>query len=341
MAIEVGIAGASGYVGAELMRLCASHPELDVVVAGSRSKAGSAVAGSYASLAAAYGGLEYARAEASELKGVDVCFLALPNGESQRIAPELSGSVGLLVDLAADFRLRDGDVYEHWYGAAHESPELLGSFVYGLPELFGDELAGARQIAAPGCYPTAASLAIAPFVRSGSVSIDGVVVDAASGLSGAGASLTESTHFAVADENFTAYGLGGHRHTPEIEQATGASVVFTPHLAPMTRGILATCYMRPAPGASLESTSAIELLGDFYGDAPFVVVSETSPSTKATLGSNTAHVTARVDRRTGWIVSICAIDNLVKGAAGQAIQCANVALGLAETTGLPLAGVYP
>jgi N-acetyl-gamma-glutamyl-phosphate reductase len=265
----------------------------------------------------------------------------LPHGESQHIAPELAGNVSVLVDLAADFRLQDPAVYAEWYGEEHTAPAMLGTFAYGLPELFRKDLEGARLIAAPGCYPTAASLAIAPFIRAGVVEPAGIVVDAASGVSGAGRSLTDATHFAQADENFTAYGLLTHRHTPEIEQATGANVIFTPHLAPMTRGILATCYMRPAQDAPLATGSAIQLLREAYEAEPFIVVGEEPPSTKATLGSNTAHLTARVDPRTGWVISLCAIDNLVKGAAGQAVQCANLALGLKETTGLASAGVYP
>lgn len=341
----MGVAGATGYAGAELLRLCAGHPELDVEVAVSSTRAGSAVGSIYASLAAAYPDLVLSGGEPgrliSSLSGLDVCFLALPHGESQYIVRELAGAVGVIIDLAADFRLVDADVYSSWYGSAHRAPELLGRFAYGLPELFRKELEGASLIAAPGCYPTAAALAIAPFVRTGSVEPQGIVVDAASGLSGAGSSLTEATHFAVADGDFSAYGLVSHRHTPEIEQAAEASVLFTPHLAPMTRGILATCYMRMTPGSGLDTEAALAILSNTYGAEPFIVTGERSPSTKATLGSNTAHLTARVDPRTGWVVSLCAIDNLVKGAAGQAIQCANLALGLPETTGLPLAGVYP
>ncbi len=339
--IQVGIAGATGYVGAELLRLSAGHPDLKVTVASSRSREGSPVGSVYASLAPAYPDLILGGAGPEELKGVDVCFLALPHGESQNVAGALSGSVGLLIDLAADFRLLDPALYEAWYGSPHTAPELLGSFAYGLPELFRPDLAGASRIAAPGCYPTAAALAITPFVRSGAVSPVGIVVDAASGLSGAGNSLTDATHFAVADGDFTAYGLLNHRHTPEIEQATGAQVLFTPHLAPMTRGILATCYMRPAPGSDMDTEGALGLLAEAYTGEPFVLVSDRSPSTKATHGSNSAHLTARVDERTGWVVALCAIDNLVKGAAGQAIQCANIVLGLPETTGLSQAGVYP
>ena len=337
--MHVGIAGASGYAGAELLRLCAGHTDFDVVLAGANTQAGQRVAALYPSLTAAYPKLEFSKVGADDLAGLDVVFLALPHGESQDLAPALVDRVGLLVDLSADFRLRDVDAYPRWYGHDHVAPELLGRFVYGLPELFRPELSGARLVAAPGCYPTAAALALAPFVRADRIETTGVVVDAASGVSGAGRKLSHTTHFNTADEDFTAYGLLNHRHTPEIEQASGAQVLFTPHLAPMNRGILATCYARPT--FELTTEGALGLLRDVYAGEAFVVVSETSPSTKATLGSNCAHLTARVDPRTGWVIVLCALDNLVKGAAGQAVQCANIALGLPESSGLSAVGVYP
>lgn len=337
--MRVAVVGASGYTGAELLRLCAAHPDFEVVVAGADTQAGQAVASLYPSLAAAYPTLTFDTVEAADLVGLDVVFLALPHGESQLLAPELVDRVGLLVDLSADFRLTDAADYPRWYGHEHKAPELLGRFVYGVPELFGEHLPGASLVAAPGCYPTAAALALAPLVRAGLVQSTDIVVDAASGVSGAGRKLAPGTHFNAADEDFSAYGLLTHRHTPEIEQAIGAQVVFTPHLAPMNRGILATCYARPAHG--LAEHEAIDALADAYAGRPFVVVSERSPSTKATLGSNAAHLTARVDDRTGWVVSLCAIDNLGKGASGQAVQCANLALGLPETAGLSALGVYP
>ena len=169
----------------------------------------------------------------------------------------------------------------------------------------------------------------------------GIVVDAASGVSGAGRGLKESLHFGTVDEDFAAYGLLTHRHTPEMEQILGAELLFTPHLAPMVRGILATCYSRPTAGRTLSSTAVMDALHEAYDDEPFVLVTDDPPSTKSTAGANAAHVTARVDARTGWVVTLCALDNLVKGASGQAIQCANAALGLPETTGLPIAGMFP
>src|SRR5580658_2367628 len=204
--MQVGIAGASGYAGAELLRLCAGHEDLDVVVAGADTQAGQAVAALYPSLAGAYPSLEFSKARLDELADLDVVFLALPHGEAQELAPGLVGRVELLVDLSADFRLRDAEAYTRWYGHAHVAPELLGRFAYGLPELFRSELVGSRLVAAPGCYPTAAALALAPLVRSGTVDPANVVVDAASGLSGAGRTLSHATHFATADGDFSVYG---------------------------------------------------------------------------------------------------------------------------------------
>lgn len=334
---RVGIIGGSGYTGAELLRLLAGHPDLELAWATGDTAAGTPVADVYPSLAGAYGGLTYRPYDLADAAGLDLVFLALPHGQSQRLVPELRGKVGHVVDLAADFRLPDAGLYPQWYGEAHEAPELLADFVYGLPELFRDPIRGAELVAVPGCYPTAASLALAPLVRAGLIERDGIVVDAASGVSGAGKG---KFAFCGTDEDFVAYGLLDHRHTPEIEQNLGgATVLFTPHLAPMNRGILATCYARPT--APVDTDEALACLAEAYAGEPFVVVSERSPSTKATLGSNSAHLTARADPRTGYIVALAAIDNLVKGASGQALQCANLALGFEETLGLTAVGVYP
>ncbi|MEA2703703.1 MAG: N-acetyl-gamma-glutamyl-phosphate reductase, partial [Actinomycetota bacterium] len=234
---------------------------------------------------------------------------------------------------------RDSAAYAHWYGDAHAAPALLHRFIYGLPERHRKDISTADAVAAPGCYPTAATLALAPLVDAGAIETTGVIVDAASGVSGAGRAPKPGTHYGTANEDFVAYGLLDHRHTPEIEQATGASVLFTPHLAPMTRGILATCYARPARPTSTDDL--LDLLRTAYAGEPFVVVGDKPPSTKATWGSNAAHLTARFDPRTGWVVVLAALDNLVKGASGQAVQCANLMLGLDEQAGLSRVGVYP
>ena len=343
---SVGIVGASGFTGAELLRLCAGHPDLDVRYATGDTQAGTRVADLYPSLAAAYGDRVFDKYDPDSCDGLDLVFLGLPHGASQEVVPELVGRVGAVVDLAADFRLADAALYPVWYGEDHAHPELLTGFVYGLPELFRDEIAGATRIAAPGCYPTTSILALAPLLRAGLVEPQGIVVDAASGVSGAGRGLKPATAFTAVDENLTAYGLLDHRHTPEIEQGlsrvAGAEVqvLFTPHLAPMNRGILATCYARPAADG-LTTAAVLDVLREAWDGEPFVVVTDDPPATKATLGANTVHVTARADARTGWVVAIAALDNLVKGASGQAVQCANLALGLPETAGLPTVAVWP
>jgi N-acetyl-gamma-glutamyl-phosphate reductase len=337
---NVGIIGASGYTGVELLRLCLLHPELQVVFATGDSQAGTPVADLYPSLAGGYPDLVFQPWSAELLDGVEVVFLGLPHGTSQEIVPELLGGVRVIVDLGADFRLTTSADYEQWYGAAHTRPELLDRFVYGLPELYRDQLRSADCIATPGCYPTAASLPMAPLVRAGLVTGDRIIVDAVSGVSGAGRPPKPTTTFCTVDEDVTAYGLLDHRHTPEMEMNIGAPVIFTPHLVPMNRGILATCYGQPS-SEDLRTVDVMDCLADFYRDEPFVVVSDRSPSTKATLGSNAAHLTARVDERTGTVIGIGAIDNLGKGAAGAAVQCANLALGLDETTGLATVGTYP
>ena len=334
--VSVGVAGASGYLGSELLRLCALHPRFEVRVATGESQAGVRAAELYPSLAATYGDLVFEAYDPARFDGLDVVFLALPHGHSQEVVPDLRKRVGHVVDLAADFRLKDASLYPTWYGDEHLHPELLAEFAYGIPELFRDDLAGAPLVAAAGCYVTASALGLAPLIRAGLVETTGIVIDAASGVSGAGRTLKHTSHFGTANEDFSAYSVLTHRHTPEIEQAIGAQVLFTPHLAPMTRGILATCYARPSGDGD-----PLEVLAAFYAEEPFVVVSEALPSTKATLGSNVVHITARRDERTGWIVVLAALDNLVKGGSGQAIQCANVALGLDETAGLPTIGLYP
>ena len=341
MVVRTGIFGASGYAGAELLRLAAGHPHLQVELATGDSQSGAAVADAYPSLAPAYPGLVFAEADPAAADGLDLVLLALPHGASQQLVPDLRKRVGVIVDLAADFRLRDASLYPIWYGEQHRCPDLLSEAAFGIPELFRPSLTTARLIAAAGCHVTAAALALAPLVRARVVEPAGIVVDTVTGVSGAGRGLKSTTQFCTVDEDVTAYGLLTHRHTPEIEQATGATVIFTPHLAPMNRGILATCYARPCAGGEPREGDPLAVLAEFYEGEPFVVVDERSPSTKSTLGANTAHLTARYDRRTGWVIAIAALDNLVKGASGQAIQCANLALGLPEVTGLPVAGVYP
>ena len=337
--LKMGVVGASGFTGTELLRLAAGHPDLEVVAASGDSMAGTRVADLYPNLASAYGDLTYQAYDVDDFAGLDVVVMGLPHGTSQPIAAELFGKVGVVADMGADFRLKDPALYPEWYGEAHTRPDLLPSFVYGLPELYRDELVGAKGIAVPGCNPTSAALALAPFTRRGLVASAPLIVNLITGVSGAGRGPKPHTQFCAVDENVNAYGLLTHRHTPEMEQVLGGSVIFTPHLAPMNRGILATCYATPV--SSMTSDDALEVMAEFYADEPFIVVDERSPSTKSVMGSNCTHVTVRVDPRTGLLVAIAAIDNLTKGSTGGAVQSINIALGLDETAGLPIIGLAP
>jgi N-acetyl-gamma-glutamyl-phosphate reductase len=331
--IRTAILGASGYVGGELLRLLAGHPELRAAQLFGDSKAGQALGAVHPHLAPAYSGATIERFD-GELDGVDLVFAALPHGKSQEIAAQILDAGIPFVDLGADFRLGDAATYERWYGQTHRSPELLGAFVYGIPELNREAIRGARAVAAAGCYATAAILALKPLVEAGLVERDSLIVDAASGVSGAGRELREATAFNTVDGSFAAYGLLTHRHTAEMETALSATILFTPHLAPMTRGILATCY-----GEAAGDGDPLAALHAAYAGEPFVHLTADPPATKWVGGSNVCQVTARRDERTGRILALAAIDNLGKGAAGQAIQNANGALGLDATLGLRLGGV--
>lgn len=343
--LTAGIVGASGYTGAELMRLLVGHPDLDLKIATGDSKAGTRIRDLYPSLAAAYPTMRYERFEPQKFDGLDVVFVGLPHGISMSVVPQIRGRAKHIVDLGSDFRLHDKTLYPRWYGAEHTAPELLSEFVYGLPELFRSKIEGAELIAATGCNAASAVFGLAPLLNAGLIEGAGVVVSLLTGVSGAGRPPKENTTFCAVDENAEAYALLTHRHTPEMEQALteysgkAAQLLFTPHLVPMNRGIIATCYADAVGAVSTES--ALDALDDAYGDEQFMVVSARPPSTKATLGSNTVHLTARFDPRTNKVMVIAALDNLMKGASGMAVQCANLALGLPEGAGLPIVGVYP
>jgi N-acetyl-gamma-glutamyl-phosphate reductase len=340
--VKVGIIGASGFAGAELLRLAAQHPDYEVVLATGDTQAGVGVSELYPGLAAAYPSLTFEAFDLERAAGLDLVFLGLPHEVSMAMAPSLVGSVGCVVDLSAAYRLKDASQYPVFYGFEHDQPGLLADAVYGLPELHRSELEGASLIATPGCYVTAATLALRPLVEAGVIATSGVIVDAASGVTGAGRKADYAHSFTTVDENFTAYGLLSHRHTPEMEQEIGAQLLFTPHLAPINRGILATCYAKPATGTAMPTTAGLlDLLRQRWRHEPFVVVTDGSPSTKSTLGSNAVHVTARFDPRTETVLAIAALDNLAKGASGGAVQAANVALGLDETSGLTKVGMAP
>jgi N-acetyl-gamma-glutamyl-phosphate reductase len=334
--IRTAILGASGYVGGELLRLIAAHPQLRAAKLFGDSKAGQGVDAVHPHLAAAYPDAVVEKFGDGSLDGVDLVFAALPHGHSQRLANTILDKGIPFVDLGADFRLDDAATYERWYGHAHQAPKLLGQFVYGIPELNREAIREAKAVAAAGCYATAAILALKPLVDAGIAKADSLIVDAASGVSGAGREAKEATGFSTVDGSFSAYGLLNHRHTAEMEMAIGGTVLFTPHLVPMTRGILATCY-----GEAIGAADPLHVLREAYETEPFVHVTDQPPATKWVSGSNGVQLTARYDERTGRIVALSAIDNLGKGAAGQMIQCANLMLGLEETAALTTIGVYP
>ena len=334
--IGVAILGASGYVGGELLRLLHAHPEMEVAVAFGVSAAGKRVADVHPHLALAYPELVHATWDPALLAGADLIFAALPHGETQRLADDLVAPGIPIVDLGADFRLESAEDFEAWYGEPHQRPDLLGSFTYGLPEFYRDKIKASTRVAAAGCYPTAANLALKPLIDAGVIETIGIIVDAASGVSGAGRMLNHGTQFCAVDGNFKAYGLTKHRHTAEMELVSGGQVLFSPHLMPTSRGILATCYAK-----AIGSADPLAILRTAYAAEPFVHVGEKLPETKWATGSNAAFVSARFDERTGTIISLCAIDNLGKGAAGQMVQCANLMMGLDEESGLSKIGIYP
>jgi len=340
--IRVGIIGATGYVGGELIRLLAAHPAVELVGLTGRERRGDPVGNVHPHLATTELALE------SELDGdVDAVFLALPHGTAALRVPDLLARRITVIDQGPDFRLRDAADYPRWYGFEHPHPELLGRAVYGLPELHRPEhvaAAAARAagtaalVGSPGCYPTAAVLALAPLARAGL--IGDVVVDAKSGVSGAGREAKAEMLYAEVNESVRAYGVFNHRHTAEMEQELGLEGLdFLPHLIPMTRGILAAGHVRPTRPVTQAELDA--LYAEAYADEPFVTVVDAPPATGHVLGSNHARVFVRADERTGRILAIGVIDNLVKGAAGQGVQAFNLVFGLAETAGLDALPLAP
>ncbi len=349
--IRVAIVGATGYVGGELVRLLTRHPGVEIVGLVGRDRDDVAIESIHPHLGTTGLSVDAATPEA------DALFLALPHGVAAQRVPEIAADGTLIVDLGPDFRLRDPADYPRWYGFEHPAPDLLAEAVYGLPELHRDELrrladAPIAIVGAPGCFPTATALALAPLARAGL--IGDLVVDAKTGVSGAGREPRPDLAFAEVNESVRAYGVAGHRHTAEIEQELAAAAVagsqpteanpgargvdFLPHLVPMTRGIFAACHVRPTRPLSQPDLDA--LYAAAYAGEPFVRVVAEPPATGHVLGSNEAHVYVRWDERTGRVLAIGVVDNLVKGAAGQAIQAFNVVVGLPETTGvdqLPLA----
>jgi N-acetyl-gamma-glutamyl-phosphate reductase len=337
--IRIGIINVTGYMGAEAARLLHTHPDVEIVSVTGRSAAGKPLAEVFPHLAPLRLTVE------EELRGdVDAIVSALPHAASaETLVPYIERGVPV-VDLSADFRIHRLEDYERWYGA-HPAPQLLPTAVFGLPELHREEIAAAKLVASPGCHSTAAILALAPAVKAGLIEQD-IIVDSKTGISGAGRTLGLSYHFSEANEDVSAYALGGHRQLPEMTQELGAlceapppRITFVPHLVPVTRGILVTCYGTLRAGA--DAGTLRETYADFYGASPFVRVVDAPPATKQTLGSNACLLYPTIDESTGRLVVVSCLDNLVKGGAGQGVQSLNLMLGLDEQAGLRGLALYP
>jgi N-acetyl-gamma-glutamyl-phosphate reductase len=338
---RVGIINVTGYAGMEAARLLWNHPGVELAAITGRSLAGKRLGDAFPHLAV-YGDFVIS----SEIEaGVDIVFSALPTAESAVACEPFARRGVKVIDIAADFRLKDPAAFEQWFGKPHPAPDLLAGAVYGLPELNRDAIAGAAIVANPGCYPATSILALAPAVAAGIIQ-PSIIVDAKSGISGAGRGSGGSYGYSEVNEDVSAYKVANHNHQPEIAQELGAlregpppKVTFVPHLVPMTRGIHATCYAHLA--RPISQGEVMELYRQFYDDAPFTRVVDSPPHTKHTLGNNMCLVHPVVDERNGVLVAIGVLDNLVKGAAGQAIENMNLMLGLPQTMGLDLPAVYP
>lgn len=344
--IRVCIYGGSGYTGMELTRLLLHHPDAGVVSITSRRFADVPVAEVYPVLMGQTD-LVYTNDPPEELvKNCDLVFLALPHGASMELAPVFLNAGKKVIDLSADFRIRDLGVYEAWY-RKHTAPGLIPEAVYGLPELYREEIRGARLLANPGCYPTSVILGLAPALGSGLVDPSSVIADSKSGATGAGREPLIPSLYCEVSGAFKAYKVGGHRHTPEIEQElgriakTGMTISFTPHLLPLKRGILSTMYAKLDRDVSLDE--AVALYRDFYQNEPFVRICGAGqfPNISSIAGSNFCDIGVAVDKRTNRLIVVSVIDNLIKGASGQAIQNMNIMYGLPEAAGLPRVALYP
>lgn len=342
---KVGILNVTGYAGAEVARILHGHPEVEVVSVTGRNSAGQNLREVFPHLS----NLDLA-IDPELSADVDVVFSCLPHKASaEKVIPLLEAGVKV-VDMSADFRLKDPREYEAWYEETAPPPQYLAEAIYGLTELHRSDVSQARLVANPGCYPTSATLALAPAIKEGIIESD-IVIDSKSGVSGSGRTLNLSAHFSEVNENLIAYSVNGHRHLPEITQELGRftqpapKVTFVPHLVPMTRGILSSCYARLREDTIVTGQNPekaiVTLYRDFYQGDPFVKVTPTPPQTKQTWGSNSCLMYPTVDMRTGKLVVISCIDNLVKGAAGQAVQNMNLMLGFRETTGLEALAIYP
>jgi N-acetyl-gamma-glutamyl-phosphate reductase len=326
--IKAAIVGASGYSGQELIRLLLRHPHVEIAHFTSRQYAGKPVAEVFPMFRSLVDA-QFTEPKVSDIEG-DIVFLALPHGVAAEFAPGLLKKGATVLDLSADFRLKSPATYKEFYAQDHPAPELLQQSVYGLPELYRDQIRNAQLIACPGCYPTSIILAVTPALKRGLVKPTGIIATSLSGVSGTGRKVADEFLFTECNESARAYGIPKHRHLSEIEQELGTTISFTPHLIPLNRGIISTIYM------DLQETASDVLAAyrDFYKGEPFVRVSEALPDTKNVEMTNFCDITVRVDGRTNKLVAISAIDNLTKGAAGQAVQCMNLRCGFDETTGL-------
>ncbi|HQZ14484.1 MAG TPA: N-acetyl-gamma-glutamyl-phosphate reductase [Acidimicrobiia bacterium] len=337
--LSVNIVGASGYVGADLLRIVLGHPNFELKDIFAFSKANIEIGELFPNLQFLLPGKKLLSSEDAPIDNCDLLFLALPHTQSQEVMLNLKNENVRVVDLSADFRFEDTGIFETWYLTPHLNKEKQADFIYGLPEFHRESLRTAQYIASPGCYPTAAILGAKPFLDEGLLSGASIIVNGASGVSGAGATATDATIFSQVDGNFKAYGLIDHRHTPEMSKELGVEVLFTPHLVPMSRGILTTTYIPCETKLSHKDLNSI--YAKKYDDEPFVFVSDAPPQTKQVTGTNNCIVSAFYDERTKHIVALSAIDNLVKGSAGQAIQAANISIDIGETTGLESIALYP
>jgi N-acetyl-gamma-glutamyl-phosphate reductase len=336
--IRVGIAGASGYTGIELIRLLASHPEVSISRLYSKSQVGISISQIYPHLKGIVD-LTLDPLELSYLTDIDVLFLALPHGQAQHHYDLLKSIPAKIIDLSADFRLNNPVDYLTYYGEAHTRPELLGTIPLGLPELYSAQMKSADYVACPGCYATSVMLGVSPLSHAGLVH-DTIIADSKSGVSGAGKSLKESSLYCEANESFSAYGTHSHRHLPEMEMVTEAKILFSPHLVPMSRGILSTLYIPLAK--PLSEADITTIYSQFYATAPFVQVRPglKMPSTKYAAGTNHCVISWKLCPDIQKVVVFSALDNLIKGASGQAIQCMNLMMDLPEIMGLPQIAPY-
>lgn len=343
--IKVGIVGGTGYTGVELLRLLAQHPQAQVAVITSRSEAGLSVADLYPNLRGHYDELRFSVPDVATLGACDVVFFATPHGVAHALAGELLAAGTRVIDLSADFRLRDADEWSRWYGQPHGAVELLDEAVYGLPEVNRQAIRSARLIAVPGCYPTATQLGLIPLLEADLADTQTLIANCASGVSGAGRGASVGSLLCEAGESMKAYAVKGHRHLPEIRQglrqAAGAGVglTFVPHLAPMIRGIHATLYAR----VSDRSVDLQQLFEQRYANEPFVDVmpAGSHPETRSVRGANVCRIAVHRPQEGDLVVVLAAIDNLVKGASGQAVQNMNILFGLDERLGLNHAALLP